>query len=97
MVHPHAAVAETRHWSDGTYDITAAPLVITSDAAVSASGASSDVDSSLNSSWGESGGDALVRDAAIINRIHQTIPEPATLGLLLLGGLALLRRRFGAL
>ncbi len=53
------------------------------------SGKSSDVDSSLNFSWGEFSVDARVRDQAIIDWIDVTVPEPGSM-VLLGSGLSLL-------
>ncbi len=54
---------------------------------------SSDIDDELNFSWGEFNVDARIRDADVLNWIDSTIPEPATVMLLALGGAAIMRRR----
>lgn len=56
------------------------------------SGASSDVDGSINFSFGEFAVDARVADPAMLSFIDSVIPEPATLWLLAIGALGLLRR-----
>ena len=61
--------------------------------AFTSDGSSSDVDGTLNFSWGEFGVDARVLDPDVISWIDQIIPEPVTLVLLLAGSLASLKRR----
>jgi hypothetical protein len=57
-------------------------------------GASSDVDTSLNSSWGEFGVDARLADADISAWVDSVvIPEPNTLAFLAAGGLWVRRKR----